>query len=291
MKKSVLICLVLVLVSLLGVFAVAETVNTTTVTDTSVVETVTNTNVTGTTGSMFNSGTGTTEELTGFARFLKIAKEVNPMLLQGLWVTIWVSVLAIIIGLFVGLLTCFMGRSNNIILKSIAAVYVWCIRGTPLMVQAFVVYYGIPVVVQIWQPDFVIPALNAGLITLSLNAGAYMSEIFRGGIAAVNKGQVEAARSLGLNKTRTMVKIVLPQAFKLVIPSLVNQFIITIKDSSILSVISMQEIMKEADIYVGRTYNYFEPYAIVAVYYLALLSVLMVASKFIEKKLNYDKKS
>lgn len=116
-----------------------------------------------------------------------------------------------------------------------------------------------------------------------------MSEIFRGGIDAISIGQVEAARSLGLSKTKTMLKIVLPQAFKISIPALVNQFIITIKDSSILSIIGLQDIVKEAEIYVGATYNFFPAYITVAAFYLALISALMVISKYIEKKLNYDK--
>lgn len=213
------------------------------------------------------------------------------MLLDGLWMTIKISVLSIVIGLFIGLVTCFMGRSKNIILRGIAAVYVWCVRGTPMIVQAFLVFFAFPQLIQVWNPAFRIVPFTAGLITLSLNAGAYMSEIFRGGIAAVNKGQIEAARSLGLSKTRTMLKIVLPQAFKLSIPSLVNQFIITIKDSSILSVIGLADVVNQAKVYVGSTYSFFPTYITVALYYLVVISVLMVVSKIVEKKLNYDKKS
>ena len=202
-----------------------------------------------------------------------------------------ISLLAIVIGLFIGLLTCFMGRSKNVILRAIAAVYVWCIRGTPMIVQAFLVFFAFPQVIRLASPNFTINAFNAGLITLSLNAGAYMSEIFRGGISAVNPGQIEAARSLGVSQPRTMIKIVLPQAFKVSIPSLVNQFIITIKDSSILSVIGLADVVNQAKVYVGATYDFFPTYITVAAYYLVVISILMVASRFIEKKLNYDKKS
>ncbi len=223
--------------------------------------------------------------------FITVFKDATPMLLDGLWTTIEVSVLAIILGLIVGLLTCFMGRSKNIVLKGISAIYVWCIRGTPMIVQAFLVFFAIPQLIQLMDPGFRIVPLTAGLITLTLNAGAYMSEIFRGGIAAVNKGQIEAARSLGLSKTKTMLKIVLPQAFKLSIPSLVNQFIITIKDSSILSVIGLADVVNQAKVYVGSTYAFFPTYITVALYYLVIISILMVISKIVEKKLNYDKKS
>lgn len=213
------------------------------------------------------------------------------MLLDGLKVTIGISLLAIVIGLFIGLLTCFMGRSKNVILRAIAAVYVWCIRGTPMIVQAFLVFFAFPQVIRLANPSFTINAFSAGLITLSLNAGAYMSEIFRGGISAVNPGQIEAARSLGISQPRTMVKIVLPQAFKVSIPSLVNQFIITIKDSSILSVIGLADVVNQAKVYVGATYDFFPTYITVAAYYLIVISILMVVSRFIEKKLNYDKES
>lgn len=211
------------------------------------------------------------------------------MLLDGLKVTVLISVLSILLGLLIGLLVCFMGRSKNIILRGISFIYVWCIRGTPMIVQAFLVFFAFPQVIQIFQPDFKIDAFTAGFITLSLNAGAYMAEIFRGGISAVNNGQIEAARSLGISKSRTMLKIVLPQAFKISIPSLVNQFIITIKDSSILSVIGLADLVNQAKVYVGATYDFFPTYITVAAYYLIILSILMILSKILEKKLGYDK--
>lgn len=211
------------------------------------------------------------------------------MLLSGLKVTVIISVLSILLGLVIGLLVCFMGRAKNIILRGISFIYVWCIRGTPMIVQAFLVFFAFPQVIQIFQPDFKIDAFTAGLITLSLNAGAYMSEIFRGGISAISNGQIEAARSLGISQSRTMLKIVLPQAFKISIPSLVNQFIITIKDSSILSVIGLADIVNQAKVYVGASYDFFPTYITVAAYYLIILSILMILSKILEKKLGYDK--
>ena len=212
------------------------------------------------------------------------------MLMVGLKNTILISLLAILIGLFIGLITCFLGRSRFVVPRAVAAAYVWCIRGTPMIVQAFLVFFAFPQVIQMFVSGFKIDPFTAGLITLSLNAGAYMSEIFRGGIAAVSIGQIEAARSLGLSQMRTMLKIVLPQAFKICIPSLVNQFIITVKDSSILSVIGLADIVNQAKVYVGSTYQFFPTYITVAAYYLVMISVLMVISKLIEKKLNYEKK-
>ena len=218
--------------------------------------------------------------------FSRVFRDATPLLLKGFGITVGISLLAIVIGLFIGLLTCFMVRSSNPILKGIAKVYVWCIRGTPMIVQAFLVFFAFPQVIRLILPNFTINAFNAGLIALALNAGAYMSEIFRGGIAAVDPGQIEAARSLGISKSRTMIKIVLPQALRVSIPSLVNQFIITIKDSSILSVIGLADIVNQAKVYVGATYDFFPTYIVVAAYYLALLSLLMVLTSYVEKKLN-----
>lgn len=223
--------------------------------------------------------------------FEKVLREATPLLLEGLQLTIGISLLSLAIGFFVGLAACLMGMSKNKILKGISATYVWIIRGTPMIVQAFVVYFGFPQLIQaLIDPSFTLTPFAAGVITLSLNAGAYLSEIFRGGIQAVDIGQIEAARSLGLSAGKTMVKVVLPQALKISIPSLVNQFIITVKDTSILSVIGLAELVNKAKIYVGATYQFFATYIFVAIYYLVIISVLMVLSKFVEKKFNYDKK-
>ena len=170
-----------------------------------------------------------------------------PLLLNGLKLTIGIALLAIALGMVIGFLSCIMGMSKNPVLRAISAVYVWLIRGTPMLVQAFFVFYAIPQLVKVLSGTaFTLTPFTAGAITLSLNAGAYISEIFRGGIQAVPKGQTEAARSLGLSSAKTMLRVVLPQAFKIAIPSLVNQFIITVKDTSILSVIGLAEVVNRA---------------------------------------------
>lgn len=219
--------------------------------------------------------------------------EATPLLLEGLKMTVIISLLSLAIGLVIGLVMCLMGMSKSKIpiLRFISAVYIWIIRGTPMMVQAFIVYFGFPQVIQMFAPQFRMSAFAAGLITLSCNAGAYMSEIFRGGIMAVNKGQLEAARSLGLSYSRAMIKVVLPQALKISIPSMVNQFIITIKDTSILSAIGLAEIVNRAKVYVGSSYQFFASYTLVAVYYLVIISILMIISKQLEKKMSYERKS
>ena len=223
--------------------------------------------------------------------FSRVIQQGAPLLLDGIKLTIGISVLSILIGMVIGLFACLMGMSKSKILKAIAAVYVWIIRGTPMLVQAFLVFFAMPQVIQLIIPGFRIVAFQAGVITLSLNVGAYMSEIFRGGIQAVPHGQTEAARSLGMSQVKTLRRVVLPQAFKISIPSIVNQFIITVKDTSILSVIGLGEIVNKAKTYVGSTYQFFATYILVAAFYLVVISILMIISKQVEKKFSYDKKS
>ena len=223
--------------------------------------------------------------------FVKVFHEATPLLLNGLKLTIGIALLAIAFGMVIGFLSCIMGMAKNPILRAISAVYVWLIRGTPMLVQAFFVFYAIPQLVKVMTGTaFTLTPFAAGAITLSLNAGAYISEIFRGGIQAVPRGQTEAARSLGLSSAKTMLRVVLPQAFKIAIPSLVNQFIITVKDTSILSVIGLAEVVNRAKQYVGSTFNFFATYVYVGALYLVVISLLMVLSRRIEKRMSYDRK-
>lgn len=223
--------------------------------------------------------------------FVRVYNEALPLLLAGIKMTVLISLIALAIGMVLGLVSCLLSISKNVILRFISGVYIWIIRGTPMIVQAFIIYFGMPQLIQkLINPAFRLDPFTAGIITLSLNAGAYLSEIFRGGIQAVNKGQKEAARSLGLSEARTLFKIVLPQAFKVALPSMVNQFIITIKDTSILSVIGLADIVNKAKIYVGKSYQFFAAYIYVAIAYLIVISILMVISKYLEKRVNYERK-
>lgn len=214
----------------------------------------------------------------------RVFVEVNPMLLKGLWITVEVTVLSLLLAFILGLCSCFMSISEKRPLKAIAKFYIWIIRGTPLLVQVMYVYFAIPQLIQYMGFDLRLTSFSAGVITLTLNAGAYMSEIFRGAINAVNPGQMEAARSLGLSKWQSMRKVVLPQALRICLPSLVNQFIITLKDSSIISTIALAEIVYQAKIYVGRSMESFATYTWVAIYYLILISVLTKLADIVERK-------
>lgn len=223
--------------------------------------------------------------------FTRVFQDGLPKLFEGAKLTIGIAILAILAGLVIGFVSCLMGLSKNRILKGISAVYVWIIRGTPMIVQAFFVFFAVPQLLNMIPGARVtLTPFLAGFITLSLNAGAYLSEVFRGGIQAVPVGQTEAARSLGLSSFKTMMKVVLPQAFKISLPSMVNQFIITVKDTSILSVIGLAEIVNHAKQFVGSTWRFFETYILVAVFYLVIVSALMVLSNYIEKRMSYERK-
>lgn len=223
--------------------------------------------------------------------FVTVLREVFPLLARGMGVTVQITLTALAIALFLGLFTCLAGLSSSGVLRRLAWLYIWAIRGTPLLVQTFFIYFGIPQFVQSLGANFRLSSFAAGVITLSLNAGAYIAEIFRGGIQAVDPGLMEAARSLGLSHYRAMFKIILPQAFRIAIPSLVNQFIISLKDTSIISVISLREIVYETKIYIGRTMQSFATWTIVGLVYLAIITILSQISIHIEKKLNYGRKS
>ena len=222
-----------------------------------------------------------------FQSFLATLERAWPFLTKGFSVTIEIWAISILIGIVFGLIACLMKLSKWKLLNLISNFYIWLIRGTPMIVQALVVYFGMPQVIPGFHPT----PFMAGIITLSLNAGAYLSEIFRSGIQAVPKGQTEAARSLGLSSGRTMMKIVLPQAVKIAIPPMVNQFIITLKDTSILTVIGLAEIVNKASQYVNVRYDYFATYVWVGVFYLVFTSLLMILAHYMEKRLSYDRKN
>jgi His/Glu/Gln/Arg/opine family amino acid ABC transporter permease subunit len=221
----------------------------------------------------------------------QVLHDVFPLLFRGMIITVQTTVFALLIALSLGLATCLAGLSHNPVLRGVARFYIWAIRGTPLLVQTFFIYFGIPQLIQSLGFNFRLSPFAAGIITLSLNAGAYIAEIFRGGIMAIDSGQMEAARSLGLSHYHAMFRIILPQAVRVSIPSLVNQFIISLKDTSIISVISLGEIVYEAKIYIGRTMQSFATWTIVGAVYLAIITALSQVSRYVEKRIDYENKS
>ena len=212
--------------------------------------------------------------------------EAGPLLATGLQMTFFVTALSLFLAVFVGIFACLMNMSKFKVLRGIAKFYIWIIRGTPMLVQGFYVYFAIPQLIQaITGTNFRIDVVTATVFTMTLNSGAYMSEIFRGSIQSVDKGQMEAARSLGVGYAPSMAKIIIPQAIRIRLPSLVNQIIITLKDSTILYAIGLPEVMNQAKVYVGRTFNSFATYTLVALIFLALTTVLTFASSALEKRI------
>lgn len=195
--------------------------------------------------------------------------------------TLVISMSSILFAMVIGLVVSLMRLSGRKIPDLIAKAYIDIIRGTPLIIQAFFLYFGIPDILNIR-----IDNLTAGIIIISLNAGAYMSEVFRGGILSVSHGQTEAARSLGLSKGKTMWKVIIPQAVKNMVPAFVNQMIISLKDTSLLSVIGLGELTQRGQIIVAATYNSFEIYFIIGVMYFIMIKLISLFGDFVERKLS-----
>jgi len=207
-------------------------------------------------------------------------KSILPMLLQGSILTLELTVLSIVFGSLIGVLIAMTKLSDNKIISSIGNFYTWVFRGTPLLLQLFVFYYGFPAI------GVELTAFNAAVIGLSLNAGAYMAEIIRGGILAVDKGQFEASKALGFTYGQTMKQIILPQAFRVVIPPVGNQFISMIKDTSLVSSLTLAELLRNAQDLGSSSGNPWPPYIIAAILYLLMTTVFTSIFGVVEKKLS-----
>ncbi|HHV58708.1 MAG TPA: amino acid ABC transporter permease [Clostridiaceae bacterium] len=220
-------------------------------------------------------------------------KNYYPFFLNGVKNTILLAFFAVLFGVFIGLFFSLMKLSKFKVFKVISSAYIEFIRGTPLMVQIFIIYYGLDRI-GIKFPD--IPALDpilgvdfadfmAGIITLSINSGAYVAEIIRAGIQAVDTGQMEAARSLGMSYFTAMVYIIIPQAFRNILPALGNEFIVVIKESSIVSVIGIADLMYSTQIIRGITYMPMEPLLVAAAIYFIITFSLSKLLGVFERRL------
>lgn len=207
-----------------------------------------------------------------------------PRLIAGLGLTVEITIISLILAGILGMVFGLLSVSKRKSLRAIALVYVDIVRGTPLLVQAFFIYFGIPAALGI-QSDPVV----SGVITLSLNAGGYLAEIVRGGIESISRGQMEAARSLGLPYGMAMRSVILPQAIRTMTPALINQCIITLKDTSLLSVIGVTELTQTGRLIIANNYQSFEVWAIVAMMYFVIIMILSKISKHIERKMSYGK--
>ena len=209
----------------------------------------------------------------------ELIQRALPILLMGAGVTIEITAFSVAIGFFIGLFVGIARISQFKILQIMAAVYADCIRGTPLLVQIFLIYFALPMAIGQRVEPFI-----AAVAACGINSGAYVSEIFRAGIQAIDVGQMEAGRSLGLTWWQTMRFIILPQAFKNILPPLGNEFIAMLKDSSLVSVIGFEELTRRGQLIIAQTYGSFEIWMTVAVLYLIMTMAMSRIVAFLEKR-------
>ncbi len=221
----------------------------------------------------------------------RIITVYGTLLLGAFGRTLLLALLGLFFACFIGLFFGILGVVGNKACNIISQIFVDIIRGVPMIVLAFFVYFGVPYLFNniIGGFNVNLTALRAGTICLALNCGAYMAEIVRAGIQSVDIGQMEAARSLGLTYGMAMRKVVLPQAIKTMIPTFINQFIITLKDTSILSVIGFPELVNTAKNVQANTFMSFQTWAIVAVMYLIVITLLSRSAKVLERRLAVDR--
>jgi len=202
-----------------------------------------------------------------------------PILAHGVVMTLQVSSVAAVLGLAIGLATGLASLSNNAVLRGVIRLYVEFIRGTPLLIQIFLVFFALPVV-GIRLPEF-----WAGVVALALNAGAYIAEVVRGTVGSIERGQSEAALSIGMTRRSTLFWVLLPQAWRPMLPALTNDLITLTKNSSLLSVISIYELTRAGQAIIATHFAPFEIFLLLALYYWALISTLAFVSRRIERAL------
>lgn len=209
--------------------------------------------------------------------------ESIPILLKGTELTIILTIGGLFFGFILGALFGMMKLSRSWPIRKIAGFYIETIRGTPMLVQAMFLYFGIPMAFGIR-----LPAMGAGIIIIAVNSGAYIAEIVRGAVQSINPGQMEAGRSIGLNSMQTMFYIIWPQAFRRMIPPLGNQFIISLKDTSLLMIIGVGELLRTADEIVAVNFRAFEVYLACGLIYLAMTMSIAKVLRIIEKRMQIE---
>ena len=209
----------------------------------------------------------------------ELIENAFPLLLMGAAVTVEITVVSVALGFFIGLVVGVARISGYKILRIMAAIYADCIRGTPLLVQIFLIYFALPIATGTRVEPFFAAVLACGI-----NSGAYVSEIFRAGIQSVDPGQMEAGRSLGLNWGQTMRYIILPQAVKNILPPLGNEFIAMLKDSSLVSVIGFEELTRRGQLIIAKTYGSFEIWLTVAALYLVMTLAISRLVSYLEAR-------
>ncbi len=206
--------------------------------------------------------------------------EAVPMLLKGAELTIYLTVGGLFFGFILGAIFGLMKLSSTWAIRKCAGVYIETIRGTPMLVQAMFLYFGIPMAF-----GFRLSAMAAGIIIIAINSGAYIAEIVRGAVQSINPGQSEAGRSIGLTNLQTMRYIIWPQAFRRMVPPLGNQFIISLKDTSLLMIIGVGELLRTGDEIVAVNFRAFEVYLTCGLIYLCMTMTIAKVLRIIEKRL------
>lgn len=213
---------------------------------------------------------------------------------EGTKVTLTISFITVVLGCIIGFVATLARRSRFKLLNWISSAYTQVIRGTPILLQIYLWTGGLPQI-GIKIPDMMGISRSGLYITVvlafAINSGAYISEIFRSGLNSVDKGQAEAARSLGLNAKQTMRFVILPQAIKTILPALGNEFIMMIKESSMVSVVGLGDVMYQQKILQGATYKIFEPLIMIGIIYFLLTSILTFGLGILERRLNRDAKN
>lgn len=218
---------------------------------------------------------------------IAVIQTYGSMLIGALGKTLLLTLLSLIFAMIIGMIFSLMNVGKNRFFNLVGTVYVDAVRGVPLIVLAYFIYFGVPAGIKLLGVEgFRLSALLAGTIALAMNCGAYMAEIIRAGIESVDRGQMEASRSLGINYRLSMQTIVLPQAIRTMIPSIINQFIITLKDTSILSVIGFPELTNMGKTISGNTFKSLETWAIVGIMYMIVIITLSKVAKRIERRVN-----
>lgn len=225
-------------------------------------------------------------------QIVNVLTQYYPSFFKALGITMQMTVISLLCATVLGIVFGLFKVSDFKALNVIANLYIDIIRGTPLLVQVYIMYYGVGSMLRPlgFQWNMYGGAFTAGCVTLSMNAGAYMAEIIRGGIEAVDWGQMEAARSLGLSYAKAMRKVILPQALRTMLPTIINQFIITLKDTSLISVIGPRELTQNGKIIAANASSMVMPiYLAVAIFYLVVCTVLSRMAKFVERRVSYGK--
>lgn len=212
--------------------------------------------------------------------------EALPTLLAGALITLQLTAIATILGLMGGIVLGVARLSKVKLVSLLARVYIDFFRGTPLLVQLYIIYFGIPVLLNSLGIGFRFNQWGAAILGLSLNSAAYLAEIVRAGIQSIESGQKEAAESLGLGPTQTMQYVVFPQALRRMIPPLGNEFITLLKDTSLVAVIGYQELFREGQLIVAKNFRSFEIYATVALVYLVLTILSSQVFSLLERKMD-----